>query len=71
MAPRSRIDVNIGGTTPRQVAIYSADYDNWGRQQRFDLIDASTGGVLDTRTIAGFGGGQYVVWNVLGTSPSA
>jgi Bacterial Ig domain/Matrixin len=60
------IDLNVGGTQPRQIAIYSADYDNSGRQQRFDLIDASTGAVLDSRTISAFGGGQYVVWNVQG-----
>jgi hypothetical protein len=60
------IDVNAGGTQPRQIAIYSADYDNWGRQQRFDLVDATSGAVLDTRTISSFSGGQYVVWTIQG-----
>jgi hypothetical protein len=60
------IDVNVGGTVPRQIAVYSADYDSSGRQQRFDLVDASSGAVLDTRTISAFTSGQHVVWTVQG-----
>ena len=60
------IDVNITGTQARQVAIYAADYDNSGRQERLDLVDAVTGLLLDSRTLSSFSGGQYLVWNVLG-----
>ncbi|MEO7271708.1 MAG: Ig-like domain-containing protein [Vicinamibacterales bacterium] len=60
------IDVNVTGTQPRTLALYAADFDNNGRQQRYDLTDANTGALLDSRTISGFGGGQYVVWSVIG-----
>jgi len=60
------IDVNVTGSQPRQLAVYSADYDGGGRQQQFDLVDASTGAVLDTRTLTAFTTGQYLVWAVQG-----
>ena len=60
------IDVNVTGSQPRQLAVYSADYDGGGRQQRYDVVDASTGAVLDTRTLTAFTTGQYLVWAVQG-----
>src|SRR4029450_5167569 len=36
------------------------------RTQQFDLLDGSTGALLDTRTLSSFSSGQYLVWNVLG-----
>ena len=60
------IDVTITGTQPRQIAIYGVDFDPWGRRQRVDVVDAASGTILDTRTMAGFSGGQYLAWNVLG-----
>ena len=64
--PAFTIDLNVTGVTARPVAIYSADYDNAGRQQRLELVDASTGVVLDSRTLAAFGGGRYLIWSLLG-----
>ncbi len=60
------IDVNVTGSQPRQIAVYSADYDNWGRQQRFDVVDAATGAVLDTRTLTAFTAASTCVWTVQG-----
>ena len=60
------MDLNLTGTLPHQVALYAADYDNAGRRQRFDVVDASSGAILDSRTISGFSGGQYLVWNLQG-----
>jgi len=60
------LDLNVAGGAARRVAVYAADYDNSGRQQRFDVVDAATGAVLDSRTLSAFGGGQYLVWSVLG-----
>ena len=60
------IDVNLTDGQPHEVAIYSVDWDDMMRKQRFEIVDASTGAVLDTRTLSSFNGGAYVVWNVSG-----
>jgi subtilisin family serine protease/NADPH-dependent ferric siderophore reductase len=59
------LDVNVGGT-PHQVALYMVDWDNTNRSERIDVLDATTMSVLDTRTVAGFHGGQYFTWSVTG-----
>ena len=61
------LDLTVGGTQGRQIAVYAADYDNGGRQQRFDVTDAATGVILDSRTLSSFTGGQYLVWNLTGS----
>ncbi len=60
------LDVNLTGTAAHQVAMYAADYDNFGRSEKVDVIDAATNTVLDSRTLSNFGGGQYLVWNISG-----
>ena len=60
------IDVNVTDGQVHQVAIYCMDWDSTERVQRIDVLNAITGAVLDTRTINGFNGGQYLVWNVSG-----
>lgn len=60
------IDVNITDGATHQVALYLIDWDGAGRSERIDVVDATTGVVLDSRTIAGFSGGQYLVWNIAG-----
>lgn len=48
-----------------QLAIYCCDYDRQNRSQRIDVLD-STGKVLDTQTISGFGDGVWLVWAIQG-----
>jgi hypothetical protein len=60
------IDVNLTDGGTHQVALYAVDWDSDSRNERFDVVDASNGTVLDTQTISGFNGGQYVMWNVKG-----
>jgi hypothetical protein len=64
--PSFSIDVVITDGFSHQVALYCLDWDNAGRAQRIDILDAATGAVLDSRTISGFGAGQYLVWNLAG-----
>ena len=59
------MNVTDGGS--HSVALYMVDWEApWARSQRVDVIDAATGAVLDTRTVAGFSGGRYLVWTVSG-----
>ncbi|HYW41804.1 MAG TPA: IPT/TIG domain-containing protein, partial [Bryobacteraceae bacterium] len=58
------IDLNISDTNTHQVALYFLDWDG-GRSERVDILDTNNN-VLDTRTVSGFGAGEYLVWNVSG-----
>ena len=60
------IDLNFAGGASHQIALYTIDYDSLNRSERFDVVDAGTGAVLDSRSVSGFSGGQYLVWNVSG-----
>jgi VCBS repeat-containing protein len=62
------IDVNLPGGALHKVALYLLDWDSYlgGRSERIDVLDAGTGQVLDTRSVTGFSGGEYLVWNLKG-----
>jgi hypothetical protein len=62
------VDINLSGSQTRQVALYLLDWDHYlgGRSERLDVLDASTGQVLDTRTVSSFGNGQYLTWTLGG-----
>jgi hypothetical protein len=62
------IDVNLTDASSHQVSLYALDWDTYrgGRAERIDILDANTGAVLDTRQVANFTAGQYLVWNVAG-----
>jgi hypothetical protein len=57
------VNVTDGGT--HQVALYFSDWNNAGRSERIDVLNAA-GQVVDTRTLSSFRGGQYEVWDVSG-----
>jgi hypothetical protein len=60
------VDVNVADGATHQVAMYLLDWDNNGRGEQVDVLDAASGKVLDTRTVNGFTGGEYLVWDVSG-----
>ena len=69
------IDLMLNDGQTHQVALYLLDWDAGGRAEIVRVLDAS-GNVLDTRSVAGFANGQYLVWNlsghvVLSITPSA
>ncbi len=59
------IDLSFKDTTTHQVALYLLDFNGKARTQRVDVVDAGSS-VLDSRSVSGFGGGQYLVWNLSG-----
>lgn len=65
-ATRFVVDVNLTDGAAHKLAVYSVDWDSRGRSQRVEVLDAATGTVLDTRSISGFQGGQYLVWRLSG-----
>ena len=62
------IDVNITDGQTHQVALYALDWDGYGggRSEQIDILDATTGNVLDSETVSNFQNGEYLVWNVSG-----
>jgi subtilisin family serine protease/uncharacterized membrane protein YkoI len=60
------IDINLSDGNWHQVAVYSLDWENTGRSQRVDVLDATSGNVMATRNVTAFSSGQYVVWNLRG-----
>ena len=59
-------DLNLTDGSMHPVALYLVDWDTTSRVERIDVLDAGTNAVLDTRTVSGFHGGQYLVWNLSG-----
>ena len=60
------IDVNLTDGLAHQVEVYGVDWDGFARSERIDVLDATSGAVLDSRTLTGFHGGQYAVWTLRG-----
>ena len=63
---RFTIDVNLTDGQTHAVSLYADDWDSTTRAERIDVIDPSTGNVLDSRTISSFSNGEYLTWNIKG-----
>ena len=68
--------VNVTDGQIHQIAVYAIDWDNKGRTETVQILDGSSGAILDSRTIPGaststtsanFVGGAYLIWNVSGS----
>lgn len=59
-------DLNLSDGNTHRVALYLADYDYMGRPEQIQIINAATGAVLDTESVANFQSGRYLVWNMAG-----
>ena len=61
------VDVNLTDAAVHQVAFYMMDWDGAGRQQRVDVAGCGDECACSTRrTVSGFQGGQYLIWNLRG-----
>jgi hypothetical protein len=65
-SPSFNFDVNLTDGATHQFTLYALDYDNSGRIERVDITDATTGTLLDTRSLSGFNSGEYASWNFSG-----
>ena len=60
------VDINLTDGLSHDVSIYAVDWNNLGRSEEVQVIDPSTGTVLDTRTISSFASGEYLTWRLSG-----
>ncbi|HEY8666219.1 MAG TPA: S8 family peptidase, partial [Tepidisphaeraceae bacterium] len=59
-------DMNFTDTATHRVTLYAADYERLGRSERVDILDASSGAILDTQFIPDFKQGEYLQWDLQG-----
>jgi hypothetical protein len=59
-------NVNFTDGNAHQFALYAVDWDNSGRADTVQIVDANTGNQLDLRTLSNFSSGAYLVWNISG-----
>src|SRR5207244_1005866 len=60
------IDLNLTDGQAHRVAFYCLDWDNNGRVQQVEVINADSGATLNSQTLSGFGSGKYLVWDLKG-----
>ncbi len=60
------VDVSVTDAKAHRMSAYFVDWDNLGRSQTVEVIDAVTGAVLDTQTVSGFTSGKYLSWDIAG-----
>ncbi len=60
------VDVNLLDGQNHEVALYLLDWDNEGRSEQINVLNAETGAVLSSQTVANFQGGKYLVFSVQG-----
>jgi hypothetical protein len=60
------VDFDFNDSNSHRVAVYVMDWDNTGRRQRFEILDASNNAVLQTTDVADFAQGKYLVWDLKG-----
>jgi RHS repeat-associated protein len=49
-----------------QIALYALDWDRSGRTETIQILDGTTGTVLDTRSASSIGNGEYFIWDISG-----
>jgi uncharacterized repeat protein (TIGR01451 family) len=74
-APALTFDVNLTDGLSHQLALYLIDWDNKGRSETIQILDATSGTVIDSETIPGSGtstsstnfvNGTYLKWSISG-----
>jgi glucose/arabinose dehydrogenase len=60
------VDINLTDGQAHTVSLYAVDWDTTARSERVDVVDPSTGAVLDSRTISSFHNGEYLSWALSG-----
>jgi hypothetical protein len=60
------VDVNLIDGQSHELTMYALDYDNTGRQEEIQIINAATGAVLNSRVISSFAIGIELQWVVTG-----
>src|SRR4029077_17450253 len=60
------IDINLTDSQTHLLALYGLDWDRLQRSETVAVLDATSRAVLDSRSLANFTNGQYLIWNLSG-----
>jgi hypothetical protein len=60
------VDLNLTDGQTHEVSLYAVDWDSTTRSETVQVVDATTGTVLDTQTLSSFHNGTYLSWNISG-----
>jgi len=60
------VDLSLNDNNIHQVAVYICDFNNYNYGQIVQVLNATTGAVLDTQTVSTFTGGKYLIWTLRG-----
>ena len=60
------VDLNFTDGQTHRAALYFIDWDQSGRTQTVEILDAASGSVLNTQTVSSFANGKYLVWDLKG-----
>ena len=61
-----QVNVNLTDGNVHPVTLYAMDWWNEGISERIDVLNATSGAVLNSQTISSFSGGGYLTWNISG-----
>jgi subtilisin family serine protease len=61
------VDLDFSDTLLHQVTLYAADYDHKNRSERIQVINASTGAILNSQDITSFSKGAFLSFDVSGS----
>jgi hypothetical protein len=59
-----QVDVPLSGAGPYRLSVYCLDWDMLGRAQRLEILDRSTGQILNSQMISNFADGVYLTWEI-------
>ena len=60
------VDVNLTDGQAHKVSLYSVDWDGSARSQLVEVIDPTTGNVIDSRKLSSFHNGVYLSFTISG-----
>ena len=60
------MDINLTDGNSHQVALYGVDWSSRNRSESIQIVNATSGAILDSRTLSSFVNGTYLVWNIRG-----
>ena len=61
-----QVGVDLTDGNSRQVSLYVYDWYDQGFSEQINVLNATTGTVLNSQTVSNFSAGEYLTWNVSG-----
>jgi hypothetical protein len=60
------LNISFNDGNAHVVALYALDYDRAGRSETVQIVDSSTGNILNSQVLSNFSNGVYLIWDISG-----